>query len=183
MAEATLHTHMHSATMSEKSVMKLVPQGWKPENLIHLLLQELPSSASLQTLQHPLFTEFNIEPAGKTEMWFRVPHIRASLVAQMVKNLPAMQKTQVQSLGQKISWKREWQPTSVFLPREFHGQRSLAGYSPWGHKESYMADWLTHTHKAEHRRVGPEHWELVPKSLLSTQLLWLFYIYLNLVSI
>ena len=36
----------------------------------------------------------------------------------------------------KISWRREWLPTPVFLPGEFHGQRSLAGYSPWGHKES-----------------------------------------------
>ena len=34
------------------------------------------------------------------------------------------------------SLRREWQPTPVFLPREFHGQRSLVGYSPWGHKES-----------------------------------------------
>ena len=36
---------------------------------------------------------------------------------------------------EKILWRREWLPTSVFLPGEFHGQRSLAGYSPWGHKE------------------------------------------------
>ena len=35
----------------------------------------------------------------------------------------------------KIPWSREWQPTPVFLPGESHGQRSLAGYSPWGHKE------------------------------------------------
>ena len=33
----------------------------------------------------------------------------------------------------KIPWKRAWQPTLVFLPGEFHGQRSLVGYSPWGH--------------------------------------------------
>ena len=32
--------------------------------------------------------------------------------------------------------RREWQPTPVFLPGEFHGQRSLVGYSPWGHKRS-----------------------------------------------
>jgi len=32
--------------------------------------------------------------------------------------------------------RREWQPTPVFLPGEFHGQRSLVGYSPWGQKES-----------------------------------------------
>ena len=36
----------------------------------------------------------------------------------------------------KIPWRREWQPTAVFLPGESHGQRSLVGYSPWGHKES-----------------------------------------------
>ena len=46
----------------------------------------------------------------------------------------------------KIPWKRAWQPTPVFLPGEFHGQRSLVGYSPWGHKESDMTEWLTHTH-------------------------------------
>ena len=32
----------------------------------------------------------------------------------------------------KITWRREWIPTSVFLPRDSHGQRSLTGYSPWG---------------------------------------------------
>ena len=35
----------------------------------------------------------------------------------------------------KIPWKREWQPTPVFFPEDFHGQRSLAGYSSWRHKE------------------------------------------------
>ena len=35
-----------------------------------------------------------------------------------------------------IPWNRAWQPTPVFLPGESHGQRSLAGYSPWGFKES-----------------------------------------------
>ena len=36
----------------------------------------------------------------------------------------------------KIPWRREWQPTLVFLPGEFFGQRSPVGYSPWGQKES-----------------------------------------------
>ena len=39
------------------------------------------------------------------------------------------------SLGRKIPWRREWLPTPVFLPGEFHGQRSLEGYSLWGHQE------------------------------------------------
>ena len=38
----------------------------------------------------------------------------------------------------KIPWRRKWQPTPVFLPRESHGQRSLVGYSPWGCKELEM---------------------------------------------
>jgi len=36
----------------------------------------------------------------------------------------------------KIPWRRAWQPTPVFLPGKFHGQRNLAGYNPKGHKES-----------------------------------------------
>ena len=36
----------------------------------------------------------------------------------------------------KIPWRRKWKPTPVFLPGKCHGQRSLAGYSPWGHKDS-----------------------------------------------
>jgi len=35
----------------------------------------------------------------------------------------------------KIPWSRKWQPTPVFLPGKSHGQRNLAGYSPWGSKE------------------------------------------------
>ena len=35
----------------------------------------------------------------------------------------------------KIPWRRKWQPTPVFLPGKSHGQRNLAGYSPWGRKE------------------------------------------------
>ena len=52
----------------------------------------------------------------------------------MVKHLPAVRETQVQSLGWEDPLEKEME-TPVFLPGEFHGQKSLAGYSPWGHKE------------------------------------------------
>ena len=55
-----------------------------------------------------------------------------SLVAQMVKNLPSMQETQVQSLGREEPLEKERLPTPIFWPGGFHGQRSLVGYSPWG---------------------------------------------------
>ena len=40
--------------------------------------------------------------------------------------------------GWKIPWRRSWQPTPVLLPGESHGQRSVADYGPWDHKESDM---------------------------------------------
>ena len=42
----------------------------------------------------------------------------------------------------KISWRRKWQPTPVFLPGKSHGCRNLVGYSPWGRKESDMTEQL-----------------------------------------
>ena len=56
----------------------------------------------------------------------------ASFVAQMVKNMPKVQETPVQSLSQENPWRKEWLPTLVFLPGKSHGQRNLEGYSPWG---------------------------------------------------
>ena len=69
-----------------------------------------------------------------------VPHNDAFMVAQMVKYLPAMRETQIQSLIWEDPWRREWLPTTVFLPGKFHGQKSLAGYSPWDCKESDMTE-------------------------------------------
>ena len=66
----------------------------------------------------------------------------ASVAGQTVKNPPVMQETQVQSLGRKDPLRRKWQPTPVLLPGEFHGQRSLAGYSLWDHKESDATEQL-----------------------------------------
>ena len=45
----------------------------------------------------------------------------------------------------KSPWRREWRPTPVFLPGEFHGHRNLAGYSPWGHRELDTTEPLTLT--------------------------------------
>ena len=56
----------------------------------------------------------------------------------MVKNLPAKQETQIPSLGSEDPLEKERATSSRELPGEFRGQRSLAGYSPWGCKESDM---------------------------------------------
>ena len=58
----------------------------------------------------------------------------ASLIAQLVKNLPAIQETPVRFLGQEDPLEKEMTTTPVFLPGESHGQKSLAGYRPWGRR-------------------------------------------------
>ena len=70
----------------------------------------------------------------------------------------------------KITWRRERLPTPVFWPGEFHGQRSLQGYSPWGCQESDMTEWL-HFHFQRNSLVAqmvksvPEMWETWVRSL------------------
>ena len=61
----------------------------------------------------------------------------------MVKNLPTMRETWVQSLGWEDRLEEPRQPTPVFLPGEFHGQRSLVGYNSWGHRESDTTERLS----------------------------------------
>ena len=56
----------------------------------------------------------------------------------------------------KIPWSSKWQPTPVFSPGKFHGQRSLAGYSPWSHKgldTTKHAHTRTHTHTHTHTHI------------------------------
>ena len=57
------------------------------------------------------------------------------------------QVTQVRSLGWEDPLEKKWQPTPVFLPEKFHGQKSLAGYSPRGCNELDITEQLsTHAH-------------------------------------
>ena len=65
---------------------------------------------------------------------------RASLMASMVKNPPQRRRLGFDLWVRKILWRRERLPTPVFLFREFHGQRSLVGYSSWGLKELDMTE-------------------------------------------
>ena len=82
---------------------------------------------------------FNVGDAGLIPGWERCPgegngnplhYSWIFLAAQMIKNPPAMQETWVQSLSWEDPWRRAWPPTPLFLPRESHRQRSLAGFSP-----------------------------------------------------
>ena len=89
-----------------------------------------------------------------------------------------MQETQFNPWIRKISWRREWQPTPVFLPGKFYGQRSLVGYSSWGRKESDMME-----HTCTHDLVWYFHkfWVSIrcPEFLLTSLFLLLINNYLS----
>ena len=65
------------------------------------------------------------------------------VMAQMVKNLPAMQETQVQSLGQEDPLEKGVATHCSIIARRIPWTEELAGYSPWGHKKSDMTERLT----------------------------------------
>ena len=84
-----------------------------------ITLESLPASYNVQ----------RNSPSDNLNPWiniFSYIYYKMSLVAQLVKNLPAMQKTWVDPWVGKIPWRKEWLPTPVFSPQEFHRGRSLA---------------------------------------------------------
>ena len=60
-----------------------------------------------------------------------------------------MTEMQVDPWFGKIPWSRKWQPAKVFLPKKFHGQRSLVGYSLWSCRVGHEQD-QAHTHTYIH---------------------------------
>ena len=65
-------------------------------------------------------------------------------MAQCVKNPPECRRCRFSPWVEKIPWRRTWKPTQIFLSGEPHGQRSLAGYSPWDRKESDTTEATEH---------------------------------------
>ena len=73
----------------------------------------------------------------------------------------------------EIPWRRKWQPTPVFLPGKFHGQRSLGGYSPWGCRVRHNWSNLAHTvyfFKITIKTIKIE--QLNPKIYMKSQKIW-----------
>ena len=85
-------------------------------------------------------TEFE---KNQTQVWFLVRELRYHMLQGLQCRRPGFDPW-----VRKIPWRRKWQSTPAFLPGEAHGQRSLAGYHPWGHKQLDMTKWLTHTQAA-----------------------------------
>ena len=90
-----------------------------------------------------------------------------------VKSRLPLQGMWVRALGREDPLEEEWQPTPVFSPGESHGQRSLAGHSPQGHKEldvtQYASAFFTHNFSsslvAQRLKCLPAMWETWVRSL------------------
>ena len=111
-----------------------------------LLFKILPLSSSSYPQSNSLLTF-----SPKHSSLFNILYIFTSQVAQWQRICLLMQETQetqVQSLGWEDPWRKEWQPTPLFLPGISHGQRSLVGYGLWGHKEVDTIERLSTMHRA-----------------------------------
>ena len=92
----------------------------------HFLIQRAVSVASVPLFKFPILSALCF-----------------SHYSQMVKGCLECGRHGFNPWVRKIPWRKEWQPTPVFLPREFHEQRSLASCNPWDRKESDMIEQLS----------------------------------------
>ena len=101
-------------------------------NTAENMASKVPSSVNCISQRRRLTDRQKTRPT--IPQFWAVTSVTGFLVAQTVKHLPVMRETWVRSLVGKIPWRRQWQPTPVFLPGESHGWKSLGGQSPWGRR-------------------------------------------------
>ena len=117
----------------------------------------LASNPIQEGLHHPhdLNTSWRTPPPNNSTLGIRLQHRdfggdRSIQSIRMASHLGPLKAS---------TWRRKWQPTPVTLPGKSHGRRSLAGYSPWGCKESDTTEQLTNTHThARTHSVFPTIW-------------------------
>ena len=96
------------------------------------MIQQLKNSSSISVARFwVLYFIFPLTPCLIISIVHILILMCTFLVAQLVKNLPAIRRLRFNSRVRKIPWRRKWQPTRVLLPGGFDGQRSVTAYSPW----------------------------------------------------
>ena len=139
-----------SSTKYFKLIIDQVSQDKYPY-IIYRSIQQFIEWIHLHCFKY-LSSKFYLQwDTGYTSFWFfnHILYIHGFPSVTVVKNLPAnagdtRDSGSISGWG-KIPWNKKWQPTPVLLPGEFHGQRSLVGYSPWGYRIRH--NWATeHTH-------------------------------------
>ena len=117
--------------------------GWASPSLlcleVHLLLPELEIMVTKPGRAASSPYLFKVAP------WFSVGFPGGSVGKESACNWRDVGEHEFNPRLRNIPWRRTWQPTPVFLPGESHGQRSLAGYCPWGDKELDTTEATKHT--------------------------------------
>ena len=127
---------LHSCSSKAQPLLLNLDEGYclttAPPDLEH----EVAPLSPPEPVQ-PLLLGCGVSPPGH-RLW---PQAWGSKVIYILIDTPCSVKSA--NIFMYNPWRRKWQPTPVFLPRESHGQRSLVGYSPWGGKESDITEQLT----------------------------------------
>ena len=124
-----------------------------PVFLTHLTVNHNISSSSLY------FSSWHIIPIVAWQYWVLVLNIIIITVGTTTTirtSNPYAPSSMRGRKNNKTAWRREWLPTPIFLPGEFHGQRSLVGCSPWDHKKAGH-DWTTYTFTFKEMKNMIEH--------------------------
>ena len=136
--------------LTGRTVASLPQSVSSPTNavMIAFLTCGLHLSEQLLILQPFLkWHDFKVWPTH-THHFYKLWDAWASLVAQKIwlrRICLQCGRPRFDPCVRKILWRTKWPPIPVFLPGESHGPMSLVDYSPWGHQESYITKWLTHT--------------------------------------
>ena len=109
------------------------------------IIQYLSFSVSLILLSIMPSKSIHIVTNGSTFpfLWWVIIHIGLSRWQSGKESTCQCRRQRFSPWVRTVPWSRKWQPTPISLPGKFHGQRSLVGYCPWGHKESDMTERLS----------------------------------------
>ena len=127
----------HCSILAWKAQWTKEPGGWESKG--SQSWTPLSTHAHTQTQSEYIWFSFSFQQC----FTFGISYL-ASLVVHTVKvSCLQRRRPKFNPWVRKIPWRKAWRSTPVVLPGEFHGQRSLMGYSPWGCKDLDITEWLT----------------------------------------
>ena len=128
-------------TVIKWTILSLLHIGVNPGNLVTLRIISLQWTGNIFSLVTSQFRLGIIR-------WTHQDFLGGSVVKESAWQCWRCRRHKFSPWIRKSLWRRKWQPTPVFLPGEYYGQRSLVGYSSWGYKESERTEQLSmHTCK------------------------------------
>ena len=136
-----VHAKLLQSCLTLCNAMDCNPRGSSVHGIFQARILEWIAISSSRDIPHPEIKHASLASPALAKGFFTTAP-PGKLIVQETK------ETRVQFLGWEDPWRRNLQPTSVFLPGKFHGQRNLVGYIPWGRKESNATERLSTVQQA-----------------------------------